>query len=951
MNKRKPKKASFRERFKPCHLDYSEERKWEQGYLKARCKELNLEEEYKKYQIRLMISYLKVFYPLYILVVVLLQVVKWSCAEYTKFTYIDLICEGSSLVLVTGLMGINFFESFVIRHRWVMVLTSVLAAFVVLFSDLALITYHCCKTHWPLNTTYDVFLLCMIYMFLPIPSIAGAAVLATSISLLYINYFVWFPSSDLDNIARNIHGTYIISVDVFHYLGFNMMGIFFRIMNDIMVRASFLDRHQFIKEEMWLRNAMRQESMLLDSILPPQIAKPIHAIIKSKISQSENGPERFHLGSTRSRENFMAIQIHPDVSILYADVVNYTHLTTTLTVQDLVKVLHDLYGRFDMAASTFNVQRIKFLGDCYYCVSGLTEADPDHAKMAVSLGISMIANLQEVRAERSLDIDMRIGVHSGSLFAGVIGEAKLQFDIWGPDVEIANRLEQTGKPGYVHVSGRTLSSLNAADYTILPGTEKARRDPVLQKHPMSTYLLTGEVNRDSVRSVDLGSSFSELEIRTLGPTRKTQLLSPDAMSNELREEFSKMPVGGFQCRSPCCRRDRNMSNEKAQQEMGMFCAVFKDSSLEWNYLHQPDFIFKYSMLLAWAIGGCLIYIQIVNSKVDCNECTVVDLIVFSILTSLLCLAWYKKLCWWQYGHNELKQYSKLSCLAFYLFDKIQHSFVLRVSVYMMIMVLYYMVVSMILIKCDQNQYELDIIENKLFHYDVNRESCFNPWVFTNMISLILGMSYTFARIPFALKICVSCCEGVAFVLIVLFQFVFVFQHSATISPFLRAEIAHCLRVGIMLITMYAKERRVEFNTKLNYKLNVDLLNKQKAADVTNQSIIILLNNILPSHVVDLYLDSLARHELYYENYEMVSVMFASLLNFEMDLSSLRVLNDIITEFDKLLSSYREYYVVEKIKVVGCTYMAACGLDFSLTSNFQSASFETETGAHSPRVKG
>ncbi|XP_037708922.1 adenylyl cyclase X E-like isoform X3 [Drosophila subpulchrella] len=397
MNRKKAYKSSFRERFRPCHLDYSEERKWEPSYLKAKCKELNLEEEYKKYQVRLMISYLSVFYPLFIIVVVGLQVVAWSCAEYTKFTHLDSILAGITLLLVTGIMAINFYESFVIRHRWVLVFTSVLSAYVVVFADIAHVTYHYYKIHWPLNTTYDVFVLCMIYMFLPIPSIVGAALLATSVSAFYIGYFIFFPAGEPESLARNIHGTNTIFVDVFHYLGFNMMGIFFRIMNDIMVRASFLNRHQFIKEEMWLRHALRQESMLLDSILPPQIAKPIHDIIKNKITQSESGPDRIILGSPRRRENFMAIQIHPDVSILYADVVNYTHLTTTLTVEKLVKVLHDLYGRFDMAASTFNVQRIKFLGDCYYCVSGLTEPDPDHAKMAVSLGISMIANLQEVR--------------------------------------------------------------------------------------------------------------------------------------------------------------------------------------------------------------------------------------------------------------------------------------------------------------------------------------------------------------------------------------------------------------------------------------------------------------------------------------------------------------------------------------------------------------------------
>ncbi|XP_044315928.1 adenylyl cyclase X E-like isoform X2 [Drosophila rhopaloa] len=941
MNYKKTNKQPYRERFRQCLLDYTDERLWEQSYLKAKCKELNLENEYKRYQLRLWISYLTVFFPLFIIVIVGIELVALTFVQYRGVHYMDFFFNGMTLLMVTSLMSINFYESFVSRHRWVMVVTSVLSAYTVVF--FAQNTYYFYNHGWPLNSSYDVFVLCMIYMFLPIPSIRGAALLATSVSMVYVAYFLHFIAFDQNNKVRSIHGLDVISVDIFHYLGFNMMGIFFRIMNDTMVRSSFLDRHQFIKEEMWLRHALRQESMLVDSILPPQIAKPIKNSIKNKIMQAEIEFERFSMGVSRRSENFMAIQIHPDVTILYADVVNYTHLTTTLTVEKLVKVLHDLYGRFDVAASQFKVQRIKFLGDCYYCVAGLAEPDPDHAKMAVSLGISMIANIQEVRAERGLDIDMRIGVHSGSLLGGVMGEAKLQFDIWGADVDIASRLEATGKPGYVHVSGRTLSNLNTGDYIIMQGTEKAQKDPVLQKHPMSTYLLTSAEIRDSVKSTAKGGQArANLNIHTLGPNRNTHIGSLDSVSDELRGEFDKMPVGGLDFRILCCRRDKIDRDEEAKRQLGNFCVAFRDSSLEWSYLEQPDFIFKSSMLLAWGIGCCLIYIQVVTNKIICTTCIVIDLFAFSLLTALLCISWYKKLCWWRYGENDFKDYNEFSCKIFHLFEKIQHSFVLRITVYIMIIVCYYMVIFLILINCDQSQYELDFIESKLFHYEMDRDSCFHPWAFTNMMALVIGMSYTFARIPFALKTIIGCCEAVVYLLIVSFQYVFIFQHSSTTTPYLRAEIAHCTRVCMMLITMYAKERQSEFNTKMNYKLNVDLQKKQKAADVTNQSIIILLNNILPSHVVELYLNSVANHELYYENYRMVSVMFAMLINFQMDLPSLRVLNDIITEFDRLLTSYKDYYSVEKIKVVGCTYMAACGLDYNLASKIRNTDLRSSS---------
>lgn len=93
-----------------------------------------------------------------------------------------------------------------------------------------------------------------------------------------------------------------------------------------------------------------------------------------------------------------------------------------------------------------------------------------------------------IREKRHLNIDMRIGVHSGDVLSGVIGAAKWQFDIWSKDVDIANRLEATGATGRVHVSQETLALLDG-EYFFEDGTEKAREDPVLQKHGIRTFLI------------------------------------------------------------------------------------------------------------------------------------------------------------------------------------------------------------------------------------------------------------------------------------------------------------------------------------------------------------------------------------------------------------------------------------------------------------------------------
>lgn len=153
-----------------------------------------------------------------------------------------------------------------------------------------------------------------------------------------------------------------------------------------------------------------------------------------------------------------------------------------------MEALHDLFVRFDIASEEYNVMRIKFLGDCYYCVAGLASPNDDHAKCCVDLGLRMIKDIRDVREKRHLDIDMRIGVHSGDVLSGVIGAAKWQFDIWSKDVDIANRLEATGATGRVHVSQQTLRLLDG-EYFFEDGTEKAREDPVLQKHDIRTFLI------------------------------------------------------------------------------------------------------------------------------------------------------------------------------------------------------------------------------------------------------------------------------------------------------------------------------------------------------------------------------------------------------------------------------------------------------------------------------
>lgn len=169
-------------------------------------------------------------------------------------------------------------------------------------------------------------------------------------------------------------------------------------------------------------------------------------------------------------------------------------------------------------------------------------------------------------------------------------------------------------------------------------------------------------------------------------------------TNGLDYYFCWRNLNHFLNRRPiCCKKRTNKQNKSAKVHIGVVFAAFHDSNLEKNYLHRPDYIIKYTALLVWIIGCCLIYIQLATNELNCILCIVIDISVFLFLTAVLALCWYKKFCFWKSKGEENQLYSRFSCRIFNFFEKTQQSLRRRIVLYLMVVCSFLMVTSLILV--------------------------------------------------------------------------------------------------------------------------------------------------------------------------------------------------------------------------------------------------------------
>jgi class 3 adenylate cyclase len=174
---------------------------------------------------------------------------------------------------------------------------------------------------------------------------------------------------------------------------------------------------------------------LLRNILPPSVA--------ARLKEDETIADSF-----------------PEVSVLFADIVGFTELSSRAAPGELVKMLNEIFSRFDALAERHGLEKIKTIGDAYMIVAGLPEPRADHAEALANMALDMQDAVAQFNAARGATLSIRAGINTGPVVAGVIGTKKFIYDLWGDAVNIASRMESSGLAGRVQITEATRRKLD-----------------------------------------------------------------------------------------------------------------------------------------------------------------------------------------------------------------------------------------------------------------------------------------------------------------------------------------------------------------------------------------------------------------------------------------------------------------------------------------------------------